>query len=125
MARTGRRPFHWLISLDGTEGVKQLADQHGEASRRSHEEMSGANVPVLTARRAHAVLNGKRNIRRLARRADHMRVASRTHDVHERAEWRESFLAHREHGLNVVGDGHQDRDVPRGRLFARDLRLEA
>jgi hypothetical protein len=65
---------HVLIGLDGTEGIEQLTDQHRKAGGRGHEEMRGADIAVLTARGAHAVLNGESDIRRLARRVDHVRI---------------------------------------------------
>jgi hypothetical protein len=59
-----------LVGLDSTKRVQQLPDQHGETGGRGHEQMHGTDVAVFAPRSAHAVLNGKRDIRRFAGRAD-------------------------------------------------------
>jgi hypothetical protein len=114
-----------LVGLDSTERVEQLPDQHGETGGRGHEQMHGADVTVLAARRAHAVLDGKRNIRRLAGRPDDMRIGARPRDVNERPERRQFLESGGEYRFGVVGDGDEHREVAGGRLLAGDLGLES
>src|SRR6266850_6623009 len=76
---------HVFVGLDRAERIQQLADQHGEPSRRGHEEMHGADIAVFTSSAAHPVLNGKRDIGRLTSRIYHMRIGAGPRDIHKRA----------------------------------------
>ena len=84
-----------------------------------------ADVAVLAARGAHAILNRKCDIGRLARRLDDVRIGARPGDVHKRAKRRQILLARGEHRLGVVGDGDKHRDVAGAWLLAHHLRRES
>jgi hypothetical protein len=93
-----------FVSLDGAEGVEQLADKDSHPGRCSHEQMNRADIAIVTSCGAHSILDRQGYICGFARRSDPMGIRSGTLDMYQRTQRGEASLAGRKKRFRVIGD---------------------